>query len=1109
MAPPGDRILILRGEGYCGYATKKADSGDSRFMIDTGKAGQVAGVLRSADGKPIFGRRIQLLHPELADANLFRRIGGNMGIGPNGVVGYAETGKGGSFRFPKVSPGRYLVRVESTNPPVESVVDVKDGQEAGVELTLTPHVPGNLDSPTGASTDASGPSKASDRTIKRAEWPSGNSSAEPNLRYEVHLEKTEIEPYGGTFVDLELFNDGDEPVRLFWPSTAYPETYQFQITAEDGTALRPTRTTPMPPLLLVDAEYFKTIEPGGHLKTKIYLGHSPGSNCQVVYFRLPGEYRIEPAFQVVAVSVGDGTEGGVDRMWWHTIPAEPVTIRVDDKEPYSWFSLGDVTISGTVVDSEGNAIPDAEVSIERRTESEGSADGHQMQEIGILSTDSSGRFEFVRLPADAGLFLVRARHDKHPPVALRVISTPPRKEYDIQLTMEDGVTIRGRVVDTEGRPLPGILIRPYSDYPRKSGRTGKDGRFEIPGVGLQDDGTVSASVDSRGFVGRNVGASVDEATSGEWEIVLQRQTDLTFSGRARFEDGTPAAGMYLTFGLVDEDGNRVYVEKHRTDTSEWTDRDGRFTVYLQKPGTYQGEVLLQDSRDSVSTHGAWLTRVEGVSPGSNDVELVFKHTGRIEVQIKRKDGEPVVGDFRADLEMKGISPHERVRRGTRSFAGEERAVFDGLSPGEYTVDVTTRDPARRHWQETVSLPVEGEDPVVHIDVQIPRVETGRIRARVLEPFGGTVVHSGSFWINDGKTGWEVPFSHGLLEIRDLPIGKYKLYSRTDGFAEAEFGALVKPGELTDLGDLLLETEQKYWPTGWVEGKVLFEDGTAALGARLRSPDIRDAITIGADGGFRQEVKADTGILALHLSNVARWPRSLPPGDGEMEWRTGPASNWADTIYLPVAVPQNGTITKDITLPLSGFGDVSFEWLGDPPEIDVETFLARGGDEVFVCYRDGRQGWEIQADRMGIEKVPPGRRLVILRGRDFCGYWELGNDTGDETVRIDPSNVGSLRGTVKSEAGRPICGAKVVLVHPDYAGEAPVGGYGGGWNWIGRLEYAGLAGETETGDGGVFDFPRVASGRYLVRVEWGALSDESVVELKEGEKTAVELLVRAK
>jgi hypothetical protein len=566
--------------------------------------------------------------------------------------------------------------------------------------------------------------------------------------------------------------------------------------------------------------------------------------------------------------------------------------------------------------------------------------------------------------------------------------------------------------------------------------------------------------------------------------------------------------MYLIFRLVDEEGNRVYVSKPRSDTREWTDGDGRFTAYLQGPGTFDGEVLLEDSRDSVSHHNAWLTRVEGVSPGRNDIELVFKRSGRIVVEVKREDGAPSPGEFRADLEMKGISPHERVRRGSLSFREGAGVEFDGLSPGEYIVNVSSPEPTRKYWRKTVSLSSDGENPISRVTIEIPRVETGGIRARILEPFGGTVVHSGTFWINDGNTGWEVPFSRGLLEIKDVPAGKVTLYSRTDGFAESEFGALVKPGEVTDLGDLVLASEQKYWPTGWVEGKVLFEDGSSVLGARLRAPDIRGATTIGPDAGFRQEVKAESGILALHLANVARWPRSLPPGDGEMEWRTGPASNWADTIYLPVAVPRNETIRKDITLPLSGFGDVSFEWAGDPPEVDVETFLARMGDEVFVCYRDGRQGWEIQADRMGIEKVPPGRRVVILRGKDFCGCWELANDEGHETVRIDPSKTGSLRGSVKSEAGRPIYGAKVVLVHPDFAGEAPVGGYGGGWNWIGRLDYAGLAGETETGEGGAFEFPRVAPGRYQVRVEWGALSDEAVVGVKEGEASEVELVTRA-
>ena len=136
--PIGHRILVLRTSDYCGYKESKSREGDSLFKFDPSQAGSVSGTVHLPSGDPAEGVRVKLLHPMLAEFGPVRGMASTMGIGPGPLVGATRTAEDGTFRFPRVAPGRYTVRPGPLpSPRVQSSLVVREGATTVVELTAS------------------------------------------------------------------------------------------------------------------------------------------------------------------------------------------------------------------------------------------------------------------------------------------------------------------------------------------------------------------------------------------------------------------------------------------------------------------------------------------------------------------------------------------------------------------------------------------------------------------------------------------------------------------------------------------------------------------------------------------------------------------------------------------------------------------------------------------------------------------------------------------------------------------------------------------------------------------------------------------------------------
>jgi hypothetical protein len=226
-------------------------------------------------------------------------------------------------------------------------------------------------------------------------------------------------------------------------------------------------------------------------------------------------------------------------------------------------SVGTGATVGRVVDLQGRPIAGAVVwGVAYR------------DKVGSTSTDADGRFRLAPLNPEKPIDvwgdapgLARQRRE-----GLHVF---PGRDHDIgTLILLPGTRIRGRVVDTHGRPLAGARIA-VKDYRHVLGHTitsnetewtlaaGAEGRFltlPLPA------GTIYLEFDSQGkvrtFVGRTAEPGMEKLDLGDVSLA----DEVPIRGIVVDQDGKPAPGVEI---IADYD----------YDGAVKTDREGHFTVH--------------------------------------------------------------------------------------------------------------------------------------------------------------------------------------------------------------------------------------------------------------------------------------------------------------------------------------------------------------------------------------------------------------------------------------------------------------------------------------------------------------------------------------------------
>lgn len=300
----------------------------------------------------------------------------------------------------------------------------------------------------------------------------------------------------------------------------------------------------------------------------------------------------------------------------------------DAPEELAATEFGDIVLrpsacaSGRVLDAEGRGVPAQRLQarVFALDAAEKDPDGGRTRVLALRS-DHLGRFELCDLPA--GRLEVWASipgAQKEPRLAVELVEGAERP--DLVLVVDLGLTIRGRVLDPSGAPIPMVNLSLRKADGTRLGhaplRTGSDGTFLCPALeagryqlvvwpenreGSESAGTLYAN------------RVLDDVEAGTRDLEVRLVAGRFARGVVRAKDGTPVAQAYVA--AKNAQGAAL--------TAVLTDAEGRFQLLLSPDEEHELEARppapKSAERTSAPLDPATFARKSGVRGGAQDVEL--------------------------------------------------------------------------------------------------------------------------------------------------------------------------------------------------------------------------------------------------------------------------------------------------------------------------------------------------------------------------------------------------------------------------------------------------------------------------------------------------------
>ncbi len=254
-------------------------------------------------------------------------------------------------------------------------------------------------------------------------------------------------------------------------------------------------------------------------------------------------------------------------------------------------------MSGTVRDAVGDPIHGARVTLETLIEPKTgrleSGHGGSVSVPRLETTDERGRFEAAGIWTGKIEVLVEA--NGHPPFLGRVHLRKGRVQ-ELDVLLDDGVTLTGQVVEPDGKASPSATVTVADsancDYRLPlTVESQKDGRFTVDNLPAGDF-SVQVFSTSGGAVSKDFDASSGDEI--EWQAVLSAGRQIL--GRLVDDDKNPLSGWKVTarapYGAWKNlDGE---ARSRAMQTSCVTDSEGRFAISNRMEGEHRLDVFSLD-----------------------------------------------------------------------------------------------------------------------------------------------------------------------------------------------------------------------------------------------------------------------------------------------------------------------------------------------------------------------------------------------------------------------------------------------------------------------------------------------------------------------------------
>ncbi len=535
----------------------------------------------------------------------------------------------------------------------------------------------------------------------------------------------------------------------------------------------------------------------------------------------------------------------------------------------------------------------------------GDGDDEDSPRFSARATDEA--FEFRALPV-GGHWSLTAMPEHHAAQKVTIAPLEACEERTVDLALERGGTLAGRVLDESDEPVAGATVKAlwqgrffgFDDPELRDAKTDADGAFRIEAL---PPGEVSLQASREGLL-TSVKEKADVPAEGAREgIVLRLSLGGVIAGSVTWPDGRPAGDLKVNVDvdLAEISGTGFLGLQRGSKAKATTDEEGRFRAtglgkgpFIVECSSERDEVEVAEAGASESAEDEIVdsdsvaaprhrARARAVHPGTEDLLLVLQPPVGLWGRAVDPEGTAVT-EFEAELhEVTGgmLASFTGTRR-EQEFTSEQGSFFFGDVPqGRWEVAIrsathSTLEPV------VVEMPATSEaDPLV-VTLVPTAVVTGTVRAPDGEPVVGAAVmatRSGGGMeelIASRVRQDEAPKSddEGRFRLEGLLPGSVSLHAEAEGWARGPALALDLVG-----GATIADVELGLLVGGTLTGEVYDDDGEPASGHMVTAqlmPDFQQRmVTTDAAGTFRIEHLAPGNWQVSAMDSSMDWM-----GDGE-------------------------------------------------------------------------------------------------------------------------------------------------------------------------------------------------------------------------------------
>jgi RNA polymerase sigma factor (sigma-70 family) len=409
-----------------------------------------------------------------------------------------------------------------------------------------------------------------------------------------------------------------------------------------------------------------------------------------------------------------------------------------------------------------------------------------------VTTDAEGAFAIDDLPA--GNFRVFARKGELVTPKLAAFDPGPGAVERLELTLEPGVAVEGRLTTPDGRGIAdaGIYLLetgiPAAQSPLASADTDSGGRFQMDRL---PPGRYRLNVSARGFAPRE--RTVEIPPASRFELALLADPDTLVTGVALAADGRPAAGAHLVAHTMPRGGDSGRMSFGRSGP------DGRFELAHLGPGDLTVSA-------SLGREAGFAGPVPLAAGEQKQVRLVLQKGAFVSGVVRLDDGTPAAG-------VRIFSVQRPLRGELFAFAltlppvrtdGQGRFELGPFLDNEVNLVAETRN-------QRVTLGYRNTASERVVEVHAGRDTAGvelvvssgqfRIAGQVLDPRGRPLGGATVVAVPEGEQDKRSPrgrqatsLGDGSFAIEGLGQLTHVLWASHPDFADVELRAVRAPGE---------------------------------------------------------------------------------------------------------------------------------------------------------------------------------------------------------------------------------------------------------------------------------------------------------------------------